>query len=95
MRRLRFGFGTRYNEPMWVEFAALLLGTGMFALGWFVRGFGMRPDEVPVHLTAHWRCPKCERVKELPAELESKVLVCNNCNVKLEKLGEAARAGGR
>ena len=49
----------------------------------------MKPVEVPVRETSHWRCPKCERVKELPAELASKVLICNNCNVRLVQVDQA------
>ena len=69
-------------------FLSLVFGAGMFFLGWWARGRTYKPVEVPVIRYGHWRCPKCERVKELPAELESKVLVCNNCNVRLEHLGE-------
>jgi hypothetical protein len=65
---------------------ALLFGAGMFYFGWHIRGTRIQHVEVPIIRYARWRCPKCERVKELPAELESKVLVCNNCNVRLEKL---------
>lgn len=77
---------------MFEGLVALAFGAGMFMLGWYLRGRYMRPVEVPVVRFGRWRCPKCERVKELPAALENRVLVCNNCNVKLEKLDEGARA---
>lgn len=72
---------------------ALVFGAGMFFMGWWARGRNIRHVEVPVIRFARWRCPKCERVKELPAELERKVLVCNNCQVRLEMLDEVSRPG--
>ena len=68
--------------------AALFFGIGMFWLGWWVHGVThpVREVEVARPQYGRWRCPACERVKELPLELASKVLVCNNCNVKLEHL---------
>lgn len=71
----------------------LCFGAGMFMLGWWARGRHIRPVEVPVIRYGRWRCPKCERVKELPAELENKVLVCNNCQTRLEKVDDSARRG--
>ena len=71
---------------MGFDLASFILAVLLFAAGWFVRGLTMKTVEVPILTTLQWRCPKCERVKVLPAELEAKVLLCNNCNVKLAKV---------
>jgi hypothetical protein len=73
---------------VWQFFITLAFGAGMFLLGWWARGKTFKPVEIEVERKARWRCAKCERVKELPAELERQVLVCNNCNIRLEKVAE-------
>lgn len=57
------------------------VGAGMFMLGWYAHAWAHRPPEAPA--ASRWNCPKCQRVKELPPELDGKVLVCNNCQVRL------------
>lgn len=60
------------------------VGAGMFFLGWYAHAWLMRPrDEAPTH--TRWVCPSCDREKILPAELNAKVLVCNNCQVRLTR----------
>ncbi|HEY9724689.1 MAG TPA: hypothetical protein V6D47_21990 [Oscillatoriaceae cyanobacterium] len=68
-----------------------LIGLGMFVLGWNMHAWLTKPEEVlaPPQFT-RWRCPKCERVKELPSELDRRVMVCNNCNVRLSRALESA-----
>lgn len=67
-----------------------LVGVGMFMLGWFTHTWiaGRREAEAaeagpPM---SQWKCNGCGRVKTLPAELDGRVLVCNNCNVRLVRL---------
>lgn len=66
-------------------FAVLAIGGGMFMLGWYTRGVHEKKlaDEVPTHTV--WKCPRCEKSKTLPAELDQRVLVCNNCEVRMTR----------
>lgn len=70
--------------------AIAALGAGMFLLGWFAHGWAHRPRELPPAEApmARWRCGQCGREKRLPAELEAKVLVCNNCQVRLVRAAD-------
>ena len=69
---------------MFELFAVGFVGIGMFFFGWFAHAWLVKPEVVeaePVY--SSWRCPQCERQKHLPAELDDRVKVCNNCNVRL------------
>lgn len=59
----------------------LFVGIGMFFLGWYAHAWKHRPPDAPGLTT--WSCPKCSREKQLPPALDGKVLVCNNCQVRL------------
>ena len=62
----------------------LLVGVGMFFLGFFTHTWlSRRPESVPAQRYSRWACPGCGKVKELPADLDSRVVVCNNCQVRL------------
>jgi hypothetical protein len=67
-----------------------LIGVGMFLLGWFTHTWvearrQAEAEEAGPSLT-RWKCNGCGRVKTLPTELDARVLVCNNCNVRLVRL---------
>ena len=70
--------------------AIAALGAGMFMLGWFSHGWVLRARaiEAAEPATTTWRCGQCGREKVLPADLDAKVLVCNNCQVRLHRAGE-------
>lgn len=67
-----------------------LVGVGMFLLGWFTHTWiAQRHAEAAAAAgpaTSRWKCQGCGKVKELPAELDRRVLVCNNCNQRLVRL---------
>jgi hypothetical protein len=72
----------------------VLVGVGMFLLGWFTHTWiasrKAAEAEAAGPAMSSWKCNSCGRVKTLPAELDNRVLVCNNCNVRLVRLsGEA------
>jgi hypothetical protein len=69
---------------------ALVFGIGMFFAGWFAHawfGAGRRdgdgaPDEPPIEAYVNrtrWVCPQCGRKRQLPSDLDGKVMLCNNC----------------
>jgi hypothetical protein len=71
-----------------------LVGVGMFMLGWFTHTWIAARKEAAAAeagpALSQWKCHGCGRVKELQAELDGRVLVCINCNVRLVRLsGEA------
>lgn len=71
-----------------------LVGLGCFMLGWFTHTWisARRAEavEAATPVTSRWKCNGCGRVKQLPSELDQRVMVCNNCNVRLVRLqGEA------
>jgi hypothetical protein len=71
----------------------LIFGAAMFVAGWIAHawaGAGRReaeedePAEVeaPIPRTK-WICPTCQRRRDLPSDLDGKVILCNNCQVRL------------
>lgn len=73
----------------------LIFGISMFAAGWLAHawvGAGKRepvaeeepPSEASIPRT-RWVCPQCQRRRDLPSNLDGKVLLCNNCQVRLVK----------
>ncbi len=59
---------------------------GMFCVGWFAHAWvSSRREADAIPTTQRWTCPKCGRIKDLPAELEARGLVCNNCQVRLQR----------
>lgn len=75
---------------MW---AFALLGLGAFFLG-AAAGFGYarrHPAPVPEAPTQVLHCPGCKRERELPLGLEGKVLVCNQCQLRLRPGGLGPR----
>lgn len=66
-------------------FAILAVGAGMFMLGWYTRGLHEQKLAVSVPTHTTWKCPRCEKTKTLPAELDQRVLVCNNCEVRMTR----------
>lgn len=82
-------------HPMDHYLITALVGLGCFMLGWFTHTWiAARRTEVAEEagpVTSRWKCNGCGRVKQLPPELDNRVMVCNNCNVRLVRLsGEAA-----
>jgi hypothetical protein len=71
-----------------------LVGVGMFLLGWFTHTWiaerAAAAAEAAGPPTSRWKCQGCGKVKELPSELDRRVLVCNNCNQRLVRLGAEA-----
>ena len=75
----------------------LLYATGAFILGWFARGWkdsiaereeqaALEADEAEFGKPrTRWICPQCQRRRDLPTELDQKVLVCNLCQVRLQR----------
>jgi hypothetical protein len=64
--------------------AIVLVGAGMFALGWVARDrHGPTHAILEARSFTRWRCPQCVREKELPDDLDARVMICNNCQVRL------------
>jgi hypothetical protein len=71
-----------------------LVGLGCFMLGWFTHTWiaarrAERTEEA-APIASRWKCNGCGRVKALPPELDNRVMVCNNCNVRLVRQGNEA-----
>jgi hypothetical protein len=64
-------------------FVVLAIGGGMFMLGWYTRGLKAQQEVDAVPPTTVWKCPKCEKTKALPTDLQARVLVCNNCECRM------------
>lgn len=76
----------------------LIFGVAMFCAGWIAHawmGAGRLeaapddepPADAPIPRT-RWICPQCQRRRDLPSDLDGKVLLCNNCQVRLVREGE-------
>ncbi len=77
----------------------LIFGVAMFCAGWLAHawaGAGRREhdegEEPAIEVAApktRWTCPQCQRRRDLPSNLGGKVLLCNNCQVRLVKENES------
>ena len=73
----------------------LVFGAAMFCAGWIAHawtGAGRQAadeEEAPSVEAAvprtRWICPQCQRRRDLPSDLDGKVLLCNNCQVRLTR----------
>jgi hypothetical protein len=75
-------------------FITALVGLGCFMLGWFTHTWiasrRAEAEELAGPVVSHWKCNGCGRVKQLPTELDNRVMVCNNCNVRLVRQAKEA-----
>ena len=83
-----------YHGAMDNVMLTALVGVGCFLLGWFTHTWiaSRRAEaaQAAEPATSRWKCSGCGRVKQLPAELDNRVMVCNNCNVRLQRVSAEA-----
>lgn len=71
----------------------LIFGAAMFCAGWIAHAWTGAGRQAPAREDAEdgepavprtrWVCPQCRRRRDLPSDLDGKVLLCNNCQVRL------------